>query len=336
MELKIKNFQSIADADLEFPKGSIVCIQGESNNGKTAILRAIRALVLNPQGSSHYIQHGKNKAEVTLTNNGNTLTWERTKSTTNYKFNGEEFTKCSKQSSLDFCDLGFVVDSKGKLLNLSGEWDVLYPFYMSDTEFFKHLEDLFAFTDTGKILDGMKGDENSCNRDKLLTQDKLNNMIDKEAKISELVSKIGDNKSSMIKQVLKKKFEDLKRMKEDLKSLERTNTLNNFQTVSEPFNTTLLSEMIKVLSNMYKDGSWLSNRLENITLPQVKNFNVGEYLNNLSNMKKSELACLNEQNSIKVLQTNQIELEKTLGELKERYNSIETCPLCGGEWKGNK
>ena len=218
MKLRIKNFQSISDADIEFPVG-ITVIQGESNNGKTAILRAVKAIVTNPTGAGHYVQHGKKSASVELTNNGETLLWERTKSSTNYKYKDQVYQKASKQDSDSFCNLGFVRGSKGELLNLSDEWSVLFPFGYSDTELFKLFEDLFDITDSAKVIDGMKGDETSCNKDKLLKQDSLQKLKDRLRVSQELTANLNLGQAELIKKVLIQKLEELRKLKEDLKTV---------------------------------------------------------------------------------------------------------------------
>ena len=334
MELKVKNFQSLKDISLEFPEGQITALLGESNQGKSSVLRAIRAVVTNPQGSGHYVQHGKNKTEVTLANNGNTLTWERTKSTTNYKYNDEVFTKCSKQDSSVFCDLGFVYDQKGKLLNLSGEWDTLFPFALSDTELFKLFEDLFSIIDSAKILDGMRGDETSCNKDKLLTQDKLKTIIERKERADSLIMGLGDlAKPEMIKLVIKKKYEELKKMRQDFNNLKATNPIVNSELNSESFKTVLLDGAIKSLADLYKSNYFLNKLPQNLDLPLAKWF---EFDNSLAELKKAELSYANEVNNQTMLEKSKSDLESTLEKLKEQYNSIDVCPLCGGEWKGNR
>lgn len=332
MKLKIKNFQAIEEAYLEFPEGKITVLTGESNNGKTAILRAIRALALNPQGSKHYIQHGKNKAEVTLTNNGETLTWERTKSTTNYKYKGEEFTKCSRQSSKDFCNLGLLIDDKNNLVNLSDEWSTIYPFYMSETELFKHFEDLFSIVDSAKVLDAMKGDETSCNRDKLLHQDRLNDIIEKRNKAEELVTRLGDlGKPELIKNVLNKKYGELEILRSKCKEVEKLNHLSNLEVPSKSFNTDCLSEMGKQLLELHKACSRFSQIPENLSVPSPTYF-VWDF-ETLGKVKKAEFDYKQEKQKLENLAINQMDLEKTISELKEQWDKIDTCPLCGKDMK---
>lgn len=330
MKLKIKNFQSISDAEIEFPTG-ITVIQGESNNGKTAILRAVKAIVTNPSGSGHYVQHGKKSAIVELTNNGETLSWERAKNSTSYKYKDQIFQKTSKQDSNSFCDLGFVRGSKGELLNLSDEWSVLFPFGYSDTELFKLFEDLFAITDSAKVIDGMKGDETSCNKDRLLQQDGLEFLKNRLKLSQDLKSKLKIGQAKLIKQVLTKKLEELKRLKEDLKTVERLNSISKFELTSEPFKTDKLIEIGKQSLELFKACSRASQLPINVELPKMQTFDLN--LDAISRLRKSEIEYQQEQRKRENLVVSQAELEKALEDCKALWKTIEQCPLCGGAMK---
>lgn len=62
-ELNIRNFQSIAKADLQL--GLVTIIVGESNSGKSAVVRAIRTLISNPRGTS-FVRNGQGSAVIGL------------------------------------------------------------------------------------------------------------------------------------------------------------------------------------------------------------------------------------------------------------------------------
>ena len=326
MKLRIKNFQSISNADIEFPVG-ITVIQGESNNGKTAILRAVKAIVTNPTGAGHYVQHGKKSASVELTNNGETLLWERSKTSTNYKYKDQVYQKASKQDSDSFCNLGFVRGSKGELLNLSDEWSVLFPFGYSDTELFKLFEDLFDITDSARVIEGMKGDETSCNKDKLLQQDGLQKLKDRLRVCQELTASLKLGQADLMKKVLTKKAEDLKKLKEDLKTVERLNSISKLELTSEPFKTDKLIEIGKQSLELFKACSKASQLPVNEKLPQTQTFNFD--LETISKLKKSEIDYQQEQRKRENLVVSQLELEKALEECKAAWKTIEKCPLCG-------
>lgn len=328
MKLKLKNFQSISDAEIDFQPG-VAVIQGESNQGKTAILRAIKAIINNPQKTKHYIKRHQKSAQVTLENNGNTLTWERTKSSTNYIYKGEVFQKASNRCADDFCDLGFVKTSKGDLLNLTDEWNLLFPFGYSDTELFKLFEDLFSITDSAKVLEGMKGDETSCNKDKLIEEDKLARTKKQYELIQFLLQSHNLSQADIIKKVLTKKNEDLIKLKEKLKSVVAYNSISNSEVVSEPFNSDELLKVGKQSLELFKACSRASQLPVNANLPEMKYFSLGTEM--LGKLKKAEIDFQAEQRKRENLVINQQELERVLEDCKKIWQSIDVCPLCGAE-----
>lgn len=64
--VKIKNFQSLSEANLELPDG-LTIVTGATNNGKSAIVRAVEAAVFN-DGVDEYIKAGTDELSVTLDN----------------------------------------------------------------------------------------------------------------------------------------------------------------------------------------------------------------------------------------------------------------------------
>lgn len=101
--VKIENFQSIEYADLEV--SGLTIITGQNNAGKSAIMRAIRAVFTNPRTNS-YIRWHKDHVRVRIEfDDGKYIVWEKvgkraTKGKTkgklvniktNYEVNGERF-----------------------------------------------------------------------------------------------------------------------------------------------------------------------------------------------------------------------------------------------------
>ena len=62
--LRIRNFQSLEDIDLEL--GQFTVIIGESDTGKSAIIRALKYALINKVGTG-FIRHGEKQAAVELT-----------------------------------------------------------------------------------------------------------------------------------------------------------------------------------------------------------------------------------------------------------------------------
>ena len=107
--LKIEDFQSIGNAELEFTPG-INLIVGQSNSGKTAILRAIDSVLTNPTYAKSFIKHHTNETNVTFQYNDNTISWKKSgKGGTTYNVNNEEYSKMGTSDLFDILpDNGFV------------------------------------------------------------------------------------------------------------------------------------------------------------------------------------------------------------------------------------
>lgn len=83
-KVNIKNFQSHEDTTVEFD-GGLNIIVGESNNGKTSILRAIMWAIDNQPLGTDFIMAGKNDCEVTVEyDDGTFITRGRTLKDTGY------------------------------------------------------------------------------------------------------------------------------------------------------------------------------------------------------------------------------------------------------------
>lgn len=83
-KVTIKNFQSHEDTTLEFSSGLNIIV-GESNNGKTAILRAIMWVIDNQPLGTDFIMAGKDECSVTIAfDDGTSITRGRTRKDTGY------------------------------------------------------------------------------------------------------------------------------------------------------------------------------------------------------------------------------------------------------------
>lgn len=124
----IKGFQSLADVDLEL--GGFTVIQGRSNSGKSAFIRALRAVVTNAGNlrgtGGSFIHHGSKACEVVIERESGRLSWRKTQTTTKYDVNGREFTTGQDvpPDVADFLKLGDItVDESGPLkvnVNIQG------------------------------------------------------------------------------------------------------------------------------------------------------------------------------------------------------------------------
>ncbi len=92
-QLSIRNFQSLKHADLDL--GTFTVIVGPSSSGKSALIRAVRALAQNVRGSSS-ITRGQKVMAITARTENHTVTLERDQRGGVYRLTGDgehTFTK---------------------------------------------------------------------------------------------------------------------------------------------------------------------------------------------------------------------------------------------------
>lgn len=160
IKLGLINFQSISDGELEFETG-LNFIVGQSNSGKSATFRALKACLSNPPGSQRFIKKGTNYAEVELEYNGNTITWKRTKGESSYVINGETYVKTGKSDAFKILeDTGFAKDHNDVIMNIEEELQLPFPYGISKTDLFKLFENVFCVSDSAVILKSAKDHEN--------------------------------------------------------------------------------------------------------------------------------------------------------------------------------
>lgn len=199
-ELDLSNFQSIGKANLEFIPG-INLIVGQSNSGKTAILRAIKTVVLNPSRAKYYIKKGTDEALVTINTEGNTLMWARSqKGSSKYNVNGQDYTKLGTKNLFEILERnGFVQDDSGNVMNIEGEWDLPFPFDRTPSELFRLFENIFCVSDSATILRAYKEDEIGTTKERNTLQDKAQRLTVKLKALDELENevKLADMETAM-------------------------------------------------------------------------------------------------------------------------------------------
>ena len=244
LKVKLKNFQAFSDLDIEFVQG-VNIIMGQSNSGKTSVLRAIKTLVENSSRASRYIKLGEKEAEVTLEYCGNEVTWARTAKDIKYKINGEDFLKAGTTDLFKLLPVnGFVKDPQGELANLEDEWTLPYPYYKSPSELFKVFENIFCVSDSAKILKGMKESEDEYKRRVQQVEQEVDKLDKKVQAIQSLQVPETVEKLSSMKETLQKLQEEVSDYKSALTTLQS------------------VKEKLKVYKNLPKDKVDLQSKLE--------------------------------------------------------------------------
>ena len=207
LKLHLKNFQAFDDLDVEFVQG-VNTIIGESNSGKTSVLRAIKSLIENGSRTARYIKQDTNETEVNMQYEGHDITWSRTVKEIKYKIDGQDFLKAGTTDLFKLQPVnGFVRDPQGELANLEDEWTLPYPYYKTPSELFKVFENIFCVSDSAKVLKGMKESEDEYKRTLQRTEDE----ITKVEKKLEAIEKLN----------VRENVEKLTELKETLQGLER-------------------------------------------------------------------------------------------------------------------
>ena len=175
LRLQLENFQSITSGELEFVTG-LNFIIGQSNSGKSATFRALKTCLYNPSGSQRFIKRGYPKSSVTLTYNGNEITWKRTAKESSYTINGEDYVKTGSSNAFKILkdETGFIQGDNGVIMNIEEELQLPFPFGYNKSELFKLYENVFCVSDSAVILKSAKEFENKVKFDLDLLEVELN------------------------------------------------------------------------------------------------------------------------------------------------------------------
>ena len=195
LKLQLENFQSIAEGELEFKTG-LNFIIGQSNSGKSATFRALKACLSNPKGSQRYIKNGYPSSSVTLGYNGNEITWKRNKTTVSYTINGENYLKTGNSSAFKILEdsTGFVQGSGDTIMNIEEELQLPFPFGLNKFELFKLFENVFCVSDSAVILKSAKEHESKVKFDLDLLEVELNKNNNKIEALNEFKKEIDLNR----------------------------------------------------------------------------------------------------------------------------------------------
>jgi len=104
IKVRIQNFQSIEDAELEIDGFTV--ITGPNNSGKSAVMRAVRGVFTNaPAGP--LVRHGAKHLSVGIAfPDGNTVLWEKGGKTNRYTLNGKELNAVGRGVPPEVAALG--------------------------------------------------------------------------------------------------------------------------------------------------------------------------------------------------------------------------------------
>lgn len=333
INLILKDFQIFDKAEFEFVPG-VNIITGPNSSGKTAVFRAIEALILN-KASSRWVKKGKTEAAVVLKVEGKTsVAWIRRGSGVIYRVGKKEYRKMGRKGLLDIdTELKIKKDLDGSILNMQNEWEGLFPFSKSPSETFKLFESIFQVFDSSVIYEKIRNDIIVFKRQKeeaLVKREFVEkNLKELEAYWSEFGEEIGYLDIEGFKGELSF-YEDLKKDIEEYKLWEsRVNLIGGLSPLKIDF-AYIFS--YKDIVEDFKSIQKLEVLLEMVGLEEYTcDFGIVSEVNNLVEGKE-EIENLDKK--VEMLDGMILKEGYEKEKLKKELGRIKVCPLCGreGEW----
>lgn len=360
LKLSLENFQSISHGELLFNTGTTVII-GQSNSGKTATFRALKACLSNPSGSQRFIKDGSKQAAVTLEYEGNQITWKRTSKESTYVINGETFYKTGNSNAFKILeDTGFVRDDNDTIMNIEEELQLPFPFGVSKSELFKLFENVFCVSDSAIILKSAKEQEEKVKGDISLLETNLSKNQNKLKELREFKQFVDLDKLKGLKEHLVSRKDRMNFLKEGLPLIKSAIKVEeiSLEGISQSFANQLpqlkelidLQKEIKKLKELHIIGKNLPKYTVNTgKLNQYNSLRetlkISENLKELEKIEIPEVTFedkLQEYNSLKnylkdlkdlqqVVKGKKEQLKRVEDNLKELNNKLEgydVCPLC--------
>lgn len=321
LKLSLHNFQSIAEGELTFQTG-LNFIIGQSNSGKSATFRALKACLLNPAGSQRFIKKDTNKTTVELKYNGNDILWSKAEKANSYFINGEEYRNTGKSDAFKILndEVGFVKAEKGSfLMNIEEELQLPFPFGLPDSELFKLFENVFCVSDSALILKAAKGYEDKAKDEISLSELEITKVKAKINSLEKLKEEVNIVLLKNYSKQLKEKEQKLESLKDGLGSIKlalRINEANlnanetSFEDLTISYNEVLkLRKEIKRVKNLHLLKKELQT-IEVVFEPKL------EKLRDLKSLKKT-VNCIRSLEGLKICTKEYKNVYNEYSELKE-------------------
>ena len=334
LKLSLENFQSIAQGELVFHTGTNVIV-GQSNSGKTATFRALKACLSNPAGSQRFIKKGTKSTSVILEYNGNQIIWKRSNTENSYIINGETYIKTGRSNAFKLLeDTGFVTDWNDTVMNIEEELQLPFPFGISKNDLFKLFENVFCISDSAIILKAAKGVENNIKLDITTLENEINKNKNKLEALGEFKKEIDLNKLKEFKLFLKSKGDKISFLKKDLPVIHRACRIQNLRVDEKQFNDVMalykehvsIKETVRKLKELNRVSKGIG------TIEPYKRIPLDKY-SELKELRriKSTVSTLERTNTAPVIDFK--DKIKTYKELKEYLKTLKSIHKCIKEKK---
>ena len=359
LKLSLENFQSISEGELIFHSGINVLV-GQSNSGKSATFRALKACLLNGTGSQRFIKKGKKESSVTLEYNGNQIIWKRTPKESSYIVNGELFTKTGSSSAQKIVgDTGFVVDTDNNVMNIEEELQLPFPYGISKFDLFKLYENVFCISDSATILKSAKEQEDKVKSEISAAENEIVKNKNKLEEIANFKKSVDIKKLKEAKATLIQKRDKIAELKEGLPEIKRAyrvqgvsvpevtfmNRLKEYNESLDTKSTIVKLKAICVLQKELKTVTYTPLELLLTYKEALDTQSIMGTLKNLKNLSAPEVSFENKLSkyeeltkytkdlknltaAIKIKSQNLKEVQEKITQISKELEKYDVCPLC--------
>ena len=358
MKISVQNYQIIKQAMLDFNPGLTVIV-GPSNNGKSSLLKALKAAIYT-EGGTTPIRHGENSYIVGIQNDKHVVIFQKKEGSSKYIVDGQTYSKFGLSTpeevsnALNIKEL--ILNGNKVQLNFWNQMDKPFLLDKSAGELFKFIVDSGENDQLSNVLKSMVSDRQQINRDADTVQGSIlssegmikeqNNLLEKSEKNLPLADKIIDLKSKheeyskLVDFTNKCKENDLEierirpKLLKDLNEFNRYNSLNYLSETSIKLSTeiqNILKKLAEVDDSIFISKTLLdinekkSKSLQNVKVEESKNLRLlvnkyKEYLEKEENVSQVNLKLQKAIPSQTIIDTLSILIE--LVKLFENLKSI--------------
>lgn len=339
MKIQYKNVCSIRNAEVEFKPGSLICIRGETNQGKSAMFYALLAGLTNSPEYKKFInnkaleENPKATAWIGLYDDEGNL-WQVDAGTghMHYRANDAKYEKVGRKNIFDLIEgqipgLLYDPDNTTSIMNIVDEDTGMFPIDRSDAQIFKTYERLLSLSCTEDILRTIKLDQEDIDykcSDMTKSIQKHNEQI---SKMAEMLKDVDPDRVSTMFNTIQSLVSAYKRLSE---LYDRTKSTAEY---TEKVNSVIIPELgdfdIQSFSLLLNALVKANNDIKYITLANTS-FSKQEFdlqraldINKAYDDANSLVQLINEFN--KFIKQDEEELES----IKSILDTIKTCPYCG-------
>jgi len=335
-QLKIKNFQSHKDSTFDFDAGLNI-IAGQSDSGKSAVIRALNWVITNKPGGDSFCSNfkkKKEKTEVTITlDSGDTVKRIKGGTTNSYFLNDTEFKAMGQSVPDEISDI-FNINE----LNNQSQHDS--PFLLSESagEVTRKLNKIVNLEVMDKVL-------SECNSQRLKVNREVESLNEDIGNKTELLSEFDfiDSYESVVN-VIEIKFNNLRDKTDKFYRINKCVT--EYRSIKSEIAKLNIPEQdlidkiderfgkLATLSYDYEKIANLTSKVVNVNsvIKNIKIPNISKLENSFESYKDTleDLSNLDQViNSIQIISKN---IEKEKQKIQTLEKSLpEICPLCGNK-----